>query len=210
MISKNRYMQLLDNISSIKNNVNCSQKYNSDFNIMMASISTSLSPNTFRDDVISIVNADLPKEGNKGHQAKNIVASQMNARHHAVTPESLASKWNIGLERSKQTIKVTDAIKLEMVSVRPAFKKWENRDVNEALNRNKLVGYQWITCHLICYIKMDGKFTRKARFVAEGHTTNSSSSTTYSSVISRDSVRIAFLITVLNASDIISCDIGNV
>ena len=52
-------------------------------------------------------------------------------------------------------------------------------------------------------------FTRKARFVAGGHKTDPPSSLTYSSVVSRDSVRIAFLIAALNNLDILSADIGN-
>jgi hypothetical protein len=51
--------------------------------------------------------------------------------------------------------------------------------------------------------------TRKARFVAGGHTTETPSSITYSSIISRDSIRIAFLITTLNDFDIMACDISN-
>ena len=43
-------------------------------------------------------------------------------------------------------------------------------------------------------------FTRKARFVAGGHTTEAPTSITYSSVVSRDSVRIGFLIAALNDS----------
>ena len=39
--------------------------------------------------------------------------------------------------------------------------------------------------------------------------TETPSSLTYSSVVSRDSVKIAFLIAALNEIDIITCDIGN-
>ena len=58
-------------------------------------------------------------------------------------------------------------------------------------------------------IKMDEKFTRKARFLADGHTTSPPSSITSSSVVSRESVRIEFLIASLNDLDIFSWDIGN-
>ena len=50
----------------------------------------------------------------------------------------------------------------------------------------ELTGYQEITCHLVFDVKMD--FTRKARFVANGSKTDTPSSITYSSVVSRDSV----------------------
>ena len=56
---------------------------------------------------------------------------------------------------------------------------------------------------------MDRKFTRKARLVADGHTTAPPSLITYLSIVSRESVRIAFLLTYLNYLDIISFDIVN-
>jgi hypothetical protein len=53
-------------------------------------------------------------------------------------------------------------------------------------------------------------FTRKARFAADGgHTTTAPSSMTYSSVVSCDSIRLAFLIGALNDLDIMSCDLEN-
>ena len=51
--------------------------------------------------------------------------------------------------------------------------------------------------------------TRKARFVAGGHMTEPPASITYSSVVSRDSVRLAFLLAALNGLDIMACNIGN-
>ena len=51
---------------------------------------------------------------------------------------------------------------------------------------------------------------RKACFVAGGHTADTPSLITYSSVVLRDSVRIAFLIATLNDLDIMLADIGNV
>ena len=48
--------------------------------------------------------------------------------------------------------------------------------------------------HMIFDIKMGGKFTIKSRLVADGHTIAPPSSITYSSVVSRESVRIAFII----------------
>ena len=57
-------------------------------------------------------------------------------------------------------------------------------------------------------IRIDG-LVRKARLVAGGHTTTSPSSITYSSVVSRDSVRIAFLVAALNDLTLVAADIGN-
>ena len=50
-------------------------------------------------------------------------------------------------------------------------------------------------------------FTRKARFVAGGHKTAPASSITYASVVSRESVRIAFMIAALNDLDVMAADI---
>jgi hypothetical protein len=52
-------------------------------------------------------------------------------------------------------------------------------------------------------------FTRKARFVAGGHMTETPESMTYSSVVSRDSIRIAFLIAGLNDLDVLAGDVTN-
>jgi hypothetical protein len=79
-----------------------------------------------------------------------------------------------------------DAILKEMKNVRPAFKVWEKS------KEDIPIGFQEIACHLIFDVKMGEDFRRKARFVAGGHTTDVPDSIiTYSSVVSRDSVRIA-------------------
>ena len=62
---------------------------------------------------------------------------------------------------------------------------------------------------MIFDIKMDSNFARKDRFVAGGHTTDLSVSITSSSVVSRDSVLIVFMIKVLNDIDVFAADIGN-
>ena len=70
-----------------------------------------------------------------------------------------------------------------------------------------LVGYQEISCHMVFDIKMD--FTHKARFVTGGHTTEAPALVTYLSVMSHDSVHLAFLIAALNDVNILSCDLEN-
>ena len=52
-------------------------------------------------------------------------------------------------------------------------------------------------------------FTSKSRIVAGCHTTEAPSEITYLSVVSRDSVRLAFIILALNGLDIMSCDLEN-
>ena len=69
------------------------------------------------------------------------------------------------------------------------------------------VGDKEITCHLIFDIKLD--MTRKDRYVAGGHLTSVPTSMTYSSVVSRDTVRIGFLLAALNGLDVLAGDIQN-
>ena len=64
------------------------------------------------------------------------------------------------------------AIQKEMKNVRVAFEAWEEGSLNDARRGQKLLWYQKIRCHTIFDINMDGQFTRKARYVAGGHTTD--------------------------------------
>jgi Reverse transcriptase (RNA-dependent DNA polymerase) len=73
------------------------------------------------------------------------------------------------------------------------------------LDEKPPVGSKLIPCHIVFDVKMD--FTQKAQFVAGGHVTDPPSSQTYVSVISRDSVQIAFLIAALNDLDILTVDV---
>ena len=102
-----------------------------------------------------------------------------------------------------------DAVKKEMGKVKVAYRTYEEHTPEEVRKNlaSELRGYQEITCHLIFDVKMD--FTRKARFVANGAKTEAPASITYSSVVSRDSVKLAFLIAALNDLDVLACDIGN-
>jgi hypothetical protein len=74
-------------------------------------------------------------------------------------------------------------------------------------NEGLPIGYKWNRCHMIFKVKMF--FTRKACFVAGGHMNDPPSDITYSSIISRDSIRIAFLLAALNDIDLLATDIGN-
>jgi Reverse transcriptase (RNA-dependent DNA polymerase) len=68
-------------------------------------------------------------------------------------------------------------------------------------------GFQHVQLMMIFDISMD--FTRKARLVARGDLTVTPPALTYSSVVSRESVRIAFLIAALNDLDLLIFDVGN-
>jgi hypothetical protein len=105
------------------------------------------------------------------------------------------------LDKQNQNTLWYDAIQKELKNAQIAFKFLDGED--EPIP----IGYKEIPCHIIFDIKMD--FTRKARFVAGGHKTDPPSSLTFSSVVSRDSERIVFLLVALNDLDILAADIGN-
>jgi hypothetical protein len=65
----------------------------------------------------------------------------------------------------------------EMKNVRIAFKILNGKE-------SVLPTYQEIRCHMIFYVKMED-FRRNARFVAGGHTTDTTHAMTYESVVSR-------------------------
>ena len=109
----------------------------------------------------------------------------------------------IEIDRENNNTLWWDALMLEMKNVRPAFEVFDK-------NIGQLpIGYTRINCHVIWDVKLGENFRRKARFVAGGHQTQVPPSLTYSSVVSRDSVRIALTIAALNGLDILSCDIQN-
>ncbi len=84
-----------------------------------------------------------------------------------------------------------DAISKEMKKVRVAFEEYDG-------NVSDLVGYKKLDMLMIFDVKMGENFRRKARLVADGHKPDSPATITYSSVVSRDSVRIALTIAASN------------
>ena len=106
------------------------------------------------------------------------------------------------IDATNKNTKWRDAIFEEMKKIRAAFELYEDDPKN-------LIGYQKITTHFIFDIKLGENFRRKARLVADGHKTETPSSVTYSSVVSRDSVRICLLLAALNDLDVLSGDIEN-
>ena len=94
-----------------------------------------------------------------------------------------------------------DAINKELDKVRVAFQLLKDGE-------SPPVGSKQINYHIIFEVKMD--LTRKARLVAGGHLNkNVPKHTTYSSVVSRESVRICFTLAALNNLDVLSGDISN-
>ena len=93
-----------------------------------------------------------------------------------------------------------DAIRKEMKGISPAC------DVlDEGVSPPSQ--YKYVGFHLVFDIKTD--FTRKARLVAEGYKTPDPVTSTYASVVSRESVRIAFTYAAPNDLDVWVRDVQN-
>ena len=101
------------------------------------------------------------------------------------------------IDAKNKDTKWWDAICEQMKSVRVAFQQCDSIPV----------GHKPITAHMVFDVKLGENFRRKARFVGDGHKVESPASLNYSSVVSRDSVRIGLLIAALNDLDVFSCDI---
>ena len=123
-----------------------------------------------------------------------------------------SAKEALELDRKNGNDLWTKAIEKEMSKIKSmeAFERWD-KGTAEGLRcgKSKLPGFKEITAHLVFDIKLDGKFTRKASFVANGSMTDTPAALTYSSVVSRESVRIALTYAALNELDILGCDVSN-
>ena len=94
-----------------------------------------------------------------------------------------------------------DGIAKKIDGVMIAFKILDEGD-------NPPCNYQEIRCHMIFVINMND-FQRKARYVAGGHATFASPKLTYVSVVSQDSVRVAFTLSALNYLEVKTSGIHN-
>ena len=74
-------------------------------------------------------------------------------------------------------------------------------------SENVPVGRHAVRVHIIFDVKMD--FTRKARWLLEGHKTAEPKISTYAGVVSRESVRIVLTYAALNRVDVIAANIRN-
>ena len=70
-----------------------------------------------------------------------------------------------------------------------------------------MIGHQEINCRIIFYVHMN--FQQRVRFVSGGHTTEVPNSITYSSVVSRESIHIDFLLSSLHIVGITTIDMDN-
>ena len=93
-----------------------------------------------------------------------------------------------------------DAIGKEMANVIVAIEV-------QAEGKNAPPGWTKSSGHLVFDVKMD--FTRKARWVKDGHRTPDPEQSTFAGVVSRESVRIALTYAALNGIDVMTADIKN-
>ena len=80
--------------------------------ITMSIISSVLCEDTLTSSLVLSVNVHYIKPAHKPTIPETPlptlnIAENTQDRHHKLTPESLAQKWNIGLNTAKKTIKVT-------------------------------------------------------------------------------------------------------
>ena len=122
-------------------------------------------------------------------------------------PKSIEEALKI--DRMNNTDLWRKVINKEMLRVKVAWKTHDTNTLQEVREGKvpELTGFQEIGSHIVFDIKMD--FTQKAQFVAGRHTTAAPTSMTYSSMVSHDSIQIAFLIAALNDLDIMSMDLEN-
>ena len=86
-----------------------------------------------------------------------------------------------------------EALEMEMYNIGVIFEILEDEKTGPA-------GYTKVSDHIIWSVQMD--FTRKARWVLDGHKTPDPVGCKYAGVVSRESVRIAFTYAALNELDV--------
>ena len=134
---------------------------------------------------------------------RNRILSKMQKRYFRTTqkfgievPKTVARALEIDKENGNTFWQ--DAIKKEMGTVMKAFDILPDGAVAPP-------GFGKIKCHLVFDVKM-GSLQRKARFVCDGSRSDVSEIPTYASVVSRDSVRIGFMLAALNGLDMFGAD----
>jgi hypothetical protein len=135
----------------------------------------------------------------------NIIAAiksrvKVNTHKYGIeVPRSMAHANKLDDETNGNTLWI-DAWKKEMTNVSIAFEMLPQGEPAP-------IGYTQSSGHLIWDLKMD--FTRKARWVKDGHKTPNPNHSNYAGVVARDSVRIALTYAALNDFDVMAADVQN-
>jgi Reverse transcriptase (RNA-dependent DNA polymerase) len=112
-------------------------------------------------------------------------------------PKSVAKAYAIDCRNSSKLW--TNAVTKEMLNVRPAFKFVDDDVIPEF--------WKPVGVHMIFDVKID--LMQKARLVANSHETEVPMESTYSTVVTRDSVRLVFLLAALNRLEVLAGDVQN-
>ena len=136
-----------------------------------------------RDRIIAAINSRVKKRTHK----YGIEVPRSIEEAHAIDRRNGDHQWS-------------DAIEKEMYNVGVAFEIMEDGEILP-------VGWSKSSGHIIFDVKMD--FTRKARWVKDGHKHPDPESSNYAGVVSRESVRIALTYAALNGLDVLAADIRN-
>ena len=136
-----------------------------------------------RDSIIAAINTRVRR---KTHKFGLRVPSNV-AEAKAIDDENGNTLWQ-------------DALAKEMFEVGVAFKILDDHESTP-------VGYTKSSGRIIWDIKMD--FTRKARWVKDGHRTLDLEDSKYAGVVSRESVRIMLMYAALHEIPVLAADIRN-
>ena len=127
----------------------------------------------------------------------------MKTRYHRTTqkfgielPKTVKRAFEIDEETG--TTFWQDALQKEMGTAMKAF------DIQPEGSKQPQ-GREFIKCHVVFDIKQ-GTLQRKCQFVADGSRADVTDIPTYASVVSRESVRIAFTLAALNGLDLLAGD----
>ena len=136
---------------------------------------------------------------------RDVIISKLKARIRKTThkygveiPKNIKHAYDLDAKNGNNMWR--DALNLEMTEVGVAFEVLEE-------GQQPPIGWRKVTGHLVWDCKMD--FTRKSRWVLDGHKTPDPVGSTYAGVVSRESVRIAFTYAALNGLEVYAADIRN-
>ena len=137
---------------------------------------------------------------------RDVIISAVNSRYMATThkygievPKTIEQA--LRLDRQNGNTMWFDATNKEMANVGIAF-EIQPREVTKAPP-----GWTKASGHLIFDVKMD--FTRKARWVKDGHRTPDSITSSYAGVVSKESIRIALTYAAMHGFEVFAADIRN-
>ena len=130
-------------------------------------------------------------------QKRDAIMASVSARLRKTThknevkiPKDVHHAWELD-KRNGNTMWM-DVLAKEMFNVGIAFEVLEEK-------QSAPPGWSKLTGHLVWDVKMD--FTRKVRWVLDGHKTPDPIGSTYAGIVSRESIRIAFTYAALNGLD---------